>query len=189
MALVRVSRKCFTAFNAAREAVERNDPNKAATVLQSIQSDAKILQGEARVHQKVLLKAEQENEAQVENLTMEINNLYQYEQRLKKNEMNLTVKISDLKAKRKQHQKNQNAARKRYEAAREKQRDAEEKLKELKSYWWVPVYGQYLAVRELVEDNTKRARQAERDKNRYDKEVEEADGEISSTNNNIDQVS
>lgn len=189
MTLVRASRNCFTAFNAALEAVERNDANGVANILQSIQSDAKVLQREVRILHKLLLNVERENEAQVENLTKEINNLYQKEQQLKQEKNNLGVQMSGLKANREQHQESRNAARRRYEAARAEQREAEEKHEEFRSYWWVPVYGLTLAVRELLEDNQNRARQAERDKNRHDREVENADREISSTNANINQVS
>ncbi len=190
MALVRASTlNCFTAFNAALEAVERNDANAVATILQSVQSDAKILQREARILHKRLLNVEQENEAQVENLTKEINNLFQKEHELKQEENNLGVKISGLKANREQHQQSRNAAQRRYEVARAEQREAEEKREEFESLWWVPVYGLILGVRELIEDNKNRARQAERDKNHHGREVDNADREISSTNTKINQVS
>ena len=188
MALVRASRNCFTAFNAALEAVERNDANGVAIILQSVQLDAKILQREARILHKLLLNVEKENEAKVANLTKEINNLYQKEQQLKKEENNLGVKISGLKANREQHEESRNAAQRRYETARAEQREAEKKHEEFKSYWWVPVYGLNLGVRELIEGNRNRAHQAERDKNRHSREVENADREISSTNANINQV-
>ena len=190
MALVRASTlNCFTAFNAALEAVERNDTNAAATTLQSVQSDAKILQREARILHKRLLNVEQENEAQVENLTKEINNLFQKEHELKQEENNLGVKISGLKANREWHQNSRNGAQRRYEVARAEQRKAEEKRKEFESFWWVPGYGPFLVVRELIEDNKNRARQAERDKNHHGREVDNADREISSTNTKINQVS
>ncbi len=189
MALVRASTNCFTAVNAALDAVERNDANTVAIILQSVQSDAKIVQREARILHKLLLNAEKENEAQVENLTKEINDQYQKEQKLKQEENNLGVKISGLKANREQRQNSRNDAQRRYEVARAEQREAEEKREEFESLWWVPVYGLALGVRELIEDNKNRARQAERDKNHHGREVDNADREISSTNTKINQVS
>lgn len=72
MALVRASKKSFTAFNAALEAVERDDASGAAIVLQSVQSEARILQREANTIHTLLINVEQENETKVETLTMEI---------------------------------------------------------------------------------------------------------------------
>lgn len=189
MALVRATSNCFTAFNAALKAIERNDANGAAIVLQSVRSDAKIVQREARIHHKLLINVEQENETKVENLTREINRLYEKEQQLKQEENNLEVKVSGLRATREQHEENRNVAERRQEAARAEQRKAEEKNDELRSYWWVPIYGQVLLVRELIEDNKERARQAERKKNRHAREVENSDSKISSTNAKINQVS
>lgn len=189
MALVRASSDCFTAFNAALEAVERDDANGAAIVLQSVQSEAKILQREARTIHTLLINVEQENETKVENLTIEINQMHENEQRLREKENNLYVKISRLKAKREQHEEDRNVAERRQQAARAEQREAEEKHEEFTRLWWVPVVGQVLLVRELIENNKERARQAERNKNHHAREVENADSEISSTNAEIDQVS
>ena len=189
MALVRASKKCFTAFEAALEAVERNDANGAVIVLQSVRSEAKILQKEAHIFHEQLINVEQEDETKVENLTRQMNQLYENEQQLKKKEEKLEVKMSGLRATREQHKENRNVAERRREAARAEQRKAEEKHDELRSYWWVPIYGQVLLVRELIEDNKEQARQAERKKNRYAREVENSDSDISSTNAKINQVS
>ena len=189
MVLARVSKNCFTAFNAGLEAVERDDANGAAIVLQSVQSEARILQREANTIHTLLINVEKQNETKVENLTMEINQLYQNEQRLKEKENNLRVKISGLKAKREQHEKDRNVAERRQEAARAEQREAEEKYEEFKSFWWVPIVGQVLLLRELIENNKEQAFKAECEKNRHAREVENADSEISSTNAKINQVS
>ena len=189
MALVRASKKCFTAFDAALEAVERNDANRAAIVLQSVRLDAKILQREACILHKQLINVEQEDERKVENLTREINRLYEKEKRLKKKENNLEVKVSGLRATRKQHEEQRNLAERRREAARADQREAEQKREKLKSYWWVPIYGQLLLLRELIQNNRERARQAERDKDHYVREVKYATRQINSTDIKINQVS
>ena len=189
MALVRATSNCFTAFKAALKAVERNDANGAAIALQSVRSDAKIVQRAAHILHKQLINVEQENETKVENLTREINLLYEKEQQLKKKEEKLKVKVSGLRATREQHKENRNVAERRREAARADQREAQQKRDELRSYWWVPIYGQVLAVRELIENNKERARQAERDKDYYDREVKNATRQINSTNIKINQVS
>ena len=189
MALVRASKKCFTAFDTALEAVERNDANRAAIVLQSVRLDAKTLQREVRILHKQLINVEQEDETKVENLTTQMNQLYEKEKRLKKKENNLKVKMSGLRATLEQHKENQNVAERRQEAARAEQREAEQKREKLKSYWWVPIYGQVLLLRELIENNKERARQAERDKDYYDREVKNATRQINSTDIKINQVS
>ena len=190
MALVRATTNCYTAVNAALDALERNDANAAVTYLPSAQSLAKILQTEARIHHKLLLNLEQENEARVENLTKEINNLFQKEQKLKQEENNLGVKISGLKANRQQRQQCRNDTRRRYEEAGAKQREAEEKREEYERTGWDSFCKCiFMGVRELIEDNKNRARQAERHKNHHGRELENADREISSIDAKINQVS
>ena len=189
MALVRASSNCFTAFNEARHAVKKNDANRAAIVLQSVQSDAKILQRETRVLHKLLVNVEEENEAKVGNLTVEINQLYQNEQHLNEKEKYLAVQISGLKATRQQYEQHRKVSQIRQDAAEAKQREAENKHKEYENNWWIPVIGQVLWLRELFEQNKERARKAEREKNRHARDVENTDREISSTKAKIDQVS
>ena len=189
MALVCTSRNCFTAFNAALEAIKRNDTNEGLVILQSVHSEAKILQTEARILYNLLLNVGRENEAQVENLTKEINNLYEKEQQLKQKENNLRIKITGLEATREEHAKIRNAAQRRYEAARAEQQEAERRFEEFKILWWVPIVGQVLLIRELIENNRGRAQQAERNIRHHSREMENADREINSTNADINQVS
>lgn len=56
-------------------------------------------------------------------------------------------------------------------------------------YWWVPIYGQYLAVCKIVEENSGKARAASRDMARHERDVEEAEREIERTNSGIRQES
>ena len=190
MALIRASKNCFTAFNAACHAVKRNDTNGAAIVLPSLTfTDANILQREARVLHKLLVNVEEENEVKVGNLTVEINQLYQNEQHLNEKEKYLAVEISGLKATRHQYEQHRKVSQIRQEAAEAKQGEAEEKHEEYENNGWIPVIGQVLWLRELFEQNKERARKAEREKNRHARDVENADSEISLTKAKIDQVS
>ena len=185
MALVRASSNCFTAFNEARHAVKKNDANRAAIVLQSVQSDAKILQRETRVLHKLLVNVEEENEAKVGNLTVEINQLYQNEQHLKEKEKKIAVEILGLKVTRQRYEQHRKFSQIRQDAAEAKQREAEQKHEEYENNWWNPV----LWLRELSEQNKERARKAEGEKNRHARDVENADSKISLTKAKINQVS
>ena len=53
----------------------------------------------------------------------------------------------------------------------------------------MPIYGQYLAVRKIVEENNGKARAASRDMARHERDAEEAKREIEQTNSGIRQVS
>ena len=76
-----------------------------------------------------------------------------------------------------------------YQEAEREKREAEKEYKEFKTYWWVPIYGQYLAVRKIVEENNGKARAASRDMACHERDVEEAEREIERTNSGIHQVS
>ena len=85
-------------------------------------------------------------------------------------------------------QSKQEALVKYQEAEREK-REAEKKYRHLKTYCWVPIYGQYLAVRKIVEENNGKARAALREMACHERDVEEAKREIERTNSVTRQVS
>ena len=182
------SKNCFNAFNAAIEAVQKNDATGAAIILRSVRKDGELLQTEARKLHEQLRRVEQNKVTRVENLTRDINELHKEEQQVKQEKINLKTKLSSLNADREHHQQSRNEAQRRYGDAIDKQRSAERRLEEFESNWWVPIYGQVLLVRELIEDNQQQANNAERDKNRHERDVENADREIRSINDNINQV-
>lgn len=80
-------------------------------------------------------------------------------------------------------------AKVKYQEAEREKREAEKKYKEFKTYWWVPIYGQYLAVREIVEENNGKAKAALRDMARHERDAEETKREIERTNSGIRQAS
>ena len=182
------SKNCFTASNAAIEAVQKNDATGAAIILRSVRKDGELLQTEARKLHEQLRRVEQNKVTRVENLTRDINELHKEEQQVKQEKINLKTKLSSLNADREHHQQSRNEAQRRYGDAKDKQRSAERKLEKFERYWWVPIYGGVLAVRELIENNEQQANNAERDRNRHERDVENADREIRSTNDNINQV-
>ena len=58
----------------------------------------------------------------------------------------------------------------------------------MKDWWWIPGYGTFLALRELVENNEVKARDARREMERYDGEMSTAESNIRLANTAISQV-
>lgn len=97
----------------------------------------------------------------------------------------MEAKKSALNEERERCRRNKQNASKRYRKAEEEKREAELKLKELEDCRWVPGYGTFLAVRELVENNERKVRDNRREMERYDGEISRADRNIRSANSSL----
>ena len=80
--------------------------------------------------------------------------------------------------------------------AEEKKRYAEKRRDEVKKWWWVPVYGQILCIREVIEDNASVIRNEERKVNEYEGEksslenkIQNTEAQISSKRNEVAKLS
>ena len=80
--------------------------------------------------------------------------------------------------------------------AEEKKRYAEKRRDEVKTWWWVPVYGQILCIREVIEDNASVIRNEERKVNEYEGEkssletkIQNTEAQISSKRNEVAYLS
>lgn len=72
-------------------------------------------------------------------------------------------------------------------SARREREEAEAKMNELKLLWWVPGYGQYLAIRELVENNSDKEREAARRLRDHLSKQRSIQGTISDIRSTIDR--
>ena len=147
-----------------------------------------LLQKQASILCDELKQAEKKQQELDEDLTRQINNLQAEEMKLKNKRQALEAKKSALNKERERCRRNKQDASRRYEEAKAEKRKAEEKCKELKNWWWVPGYGTFLAVRELVQNNEAKARDERREMERYDGEMSRAESNIRSANTAISQV-
>ena len=188
MSLAATSSRCFNALETAVEAVKTGNADSAAVVIRSIRQDGLLLQKQASILCDELRQAEEKKQELDEDLTRQINKLHAEEVKLKNRRQALEAKKSALKKERERCFRNKQDASRRYEEAKAEKRKAEEKLEELKNWWWVPVYGTFLAVRELVEKNGVKALGERRQMERYDGEMTGAESNIRSANTAISQV-
>ena len=72
--------------------------------------------------------------------------------------------------------------------AQKEKREAEEKYDEWNRWFWVPIYGTFLAVRERIEENGKKASDAYGEMKRVECKMERAESEISWANSEIFKV-
>ncbi|PFX21719.1 structural maintenance of chromosomes protein 2-like [Stylophora pistillata] len=188
MALVSVSEKCFNTIESALKAVKTGDIRSSEIMLKSLGNDGLLVQQQASVYCDRLREAENEHKQQVEAITRQINELYQEQKQHEKRKKELEANKSVLRSKKNHYIQGKREALRKYQEVEWQKREAEEKFEELKTFWWVPIYGQYLVVRELFEENDKKARHASREMHRHERDAEEAERDIERTNSGIRQA-
>ena len=188
MSLIATSLRCFNVLEAAVEAVKTGNADSSAVIIKSLRQDGLLLQKQASILCDKLKQAEKKYQKLNEDLTRQINKLYAEEVELKNKRQALEAKKSALKDERDRCCRNKRDASWRYENAKAEKREAEEKYEEAKNWWWVPGYGLFLSVREFVENNEQKARDARREMERYDGEMSRADRNIRSVNTAVSQV-
>ncbi|KAL9989189.1 hypothetical protein ACROYT_G003712 [Oculina patagonica] len=167
------------------EAVKNGKTSSSEVMLKSIKQDGLLLQREASALCDRLKEAEEEHQKQAEDLTQQINDLYQVQIEHEKSKQELETKVSSLtNEKERCRQRRQDASRRKREAEREK-REAEEKYEELEKYFWVPFYGQFLAIREIIENNGSKARDASREMACFESDIRKAESDIAWANSGI----
>ena len=188
MSLIATSSRCFNALEAAVEAVKTGNADRSARIIKSIRQDGLLLQKHASILCFKFKNDEKKHQELDKDLTRQMNKLYAVEVELKNGRQALEAKKSALNDERDLCCRNKRDASLRYENAKAKKKEAEEKCEEAKNWWWVPVYGLFLFVREWVENNEEKARDAQREIERYDGEMKGADRNIRSANTAISQV-
>ena len=168
--------------------VKTGNACSSAVMLKSIRQDGLLLQEQALIICDQLKKAEKKHQESDEDLTGQINKLHAEEVELKNRKQALEAKRSALNEERERCRRNKQNASRRYRKAEEEKKEAELKFKELEGWWWVPGYGTFLAVRELVENNKRKARDNRREMEGYEAEISRADRNIRSANSSLSQV-
>ena len=168
--------------------VKTGNACSSAVMLKSIRQDGLLLQKQAIIICDQLKKAEKKHQELDEDLTGQINKLHAEEVELKNRKQALEAKRSALNEQRERCRRNKQNASRRYRKAEEEKKEAELKFKELEDWWWVPGYGTFLAVRELVENNKRKARDNRREMEGYEAEISRADRNIRSANSSLSQV-
>ena len=170
------------------EAVKTGNVDSSEVMIKSIRQDGVLLQKQASILCDEFKQDEKKQQELDEDLTKQINKLHSEEVELKNRRQGLEAKKSALNEERERCCRSKRDASRRYENAKGEKREAEEKFEEAKKWCWVPGYGLFLAVRELVENNEEKARDARREMERYDEEMRRAESNIRSANTAISQV-
>ena len=189
MELVSLSSECFNSLDRALQALNAGDISSSQAALHVIKRGGSKLQREEAALCAKLKIAEEESQRQNESLTIQINELFEAEKQLEKEKRELETKRSSLENEKKQSRKKYDKASNRYHQARREKEEAERKNDELKSWWWVPVYGQFLAVRELIEGNLKKEQDASREMDNFQSDIRRAERETEWASSAISEVS
>lgn len=181
-------KNCFDAVHSACVAIEKGDADQAANILSSVREDAKILQRESKKYCEKLKQYEEEQQLEIEQLTKDINGLYDQEKKLEKQEQEHKQKKAGFEAKKKVDEQSLQAATKKYEGAKKELNEAQSKCQEFLKWFWVPGYGTYLAVQELVEQNGKKTAEASREMRRQQDDIATTTRNINDAVNHITKV-
>jgi hypothetical protein len=76
----------------------------------------------------------------------------------------------------------------RKQEAERKKRDAEKRKREVEKWWWVPIYGQVLCIRELIENNSHVINTEARKANECNSEMQSLQGRIQSVESEISNL-
>ena len=188
MSLIATSSRCFNALEAAVEAVKTGNADSSEVMIKSIRQDGVLLQKQASILCDELKQDKKKQQELADDLTRQISKLHAEEAELKNRRQGLEAKKSALNEEMERCCRNKRDASWRYENAKAQKRKAEEKFEEAKKWGWVPGYGTFLVIRELVENNEEKARDARREMERYDEVMNRAESNIRSANTAISQV-
>lgn len=135
------------------ERLKAGDYTSAQTILQKMDKSVDELLATTERYQR---RAEQEQNRcveQIQTLEQQIGELYQQEQQLNQHAHNLRSQLSSSNIKEKKLEERIQQLKQELAAAQSDLHNRRKKLNEVKKWFWVPGYGQYLAIRTLVDDD------------------------------------
>ena len=182
MALVSLSFQFFRGLETALEAVNNGDARVTVLELKCIKEGGLLLRQHTALLRDQLKEAKKEQQQKVEILIRDMNELYKQEEDLKKKKEELETKKHLLAKERERCSRKKEDAWRRYQEAQKEIEEAESKMKECFDYWWVPVYGTYLVLRELFDSNTTKCLDAYKEMLGYVRDIERAETDIALAN-------
>jgi uncharacterized phage infection (PIP) family protein YhgE len=148
-----ITRNVIDQLFASGEHLRAGEQTAAHALLQDMESSVNKLRIITE-HFRDLANQEHERcENQIEKLDLQIGDIYQHEQELEGEIRKLLAHLKGWSEKEEQTAKDIKELHKNLEVTQAKLRERMNKLEELKAWFWVPGYGQYLAVRTLVDND------------------------------------
>ena len=188
MALVSLSFTLFRALEIALEAVKKGDAHLSVFLLKSINQGGSLLLQLTTLLRDKLNETEKEHQQKVEILTRDMNEFYNQEEDLKRKKGELETTKHLMNKERELCSRKKKDAWRRYQEARKEMKEAESKMKEFHDYWWVPVYGTYLVLREVFDSNTTKYVHAYKEMQGYVGDMERAESNIALANTSVWEV-
>lgn len=179
---------CFDKVQDACTAIERGEDSKAGAILCSLRADAKSLQSECKKYNRTLQRYGDQKEAEIEEITSKINDLYIHQRNLEREKERLWLEETEYENQRQKEQASLQQAQDRYNQAVCDRIRAQDKYDTFKIFWWVPIVGQILLIRELIEDYSGQARRAANDMSYYRWRIKNAYEEINTLHQKVFQV-
>lgn len=116
-------------------------------------------------------KKESEYYKQLKDLEYENDRLRGRKSTLERSIASKEVSISDI-------QRELSNARDEMNSARHRRNQAQREYDKFRTFWWVPIWGQILVVKELIEDNESIANNAQQRMDRYDREISSLNSDL-----------
>ena len=138
---------------ASAEKLKAGDYTSAQTILQKMNKSVDELLITTEHYQTQADQQRQQCVSQIQTLEQQIGDLYQQEQQLNQQASNLRAQLSSTEIQEDELEKRLQQLNQQLAAAQSNLHNRQKKLNEVKKWFWVPGYGQYLAIRTLVDDD------------------------------------
>ena len=169
--------------------VKKKDIKKASSNLKDIKSDAEIIikKLKLRVEQlESVVKLNSHNEREI------IEKQYQAEherESLQRENDEIADKMEQCKKAKASAEKSLKQSQCLFNSAEAESRESGQKAQELRDNWFVPFYGQYLLIREAVQQNGQKEEEAKREAERHKRNCTSLEREIDSYENELKVIS
>lgn len=188
--------RCFEMVEETTQLVQQGRVKEASKKLTRVGQHSKRITTVTEIYIRRLEALEKYGVCQQEKLMRKMATLEE-----EKNQKNKVIQQKQLEVEAKRvdvrhYEELKQKAEERRREAEHKKREAEDRLNEVKKWWWIPIYGQVLCVRELIENNSstisneeRKVNECESEQNSLQGKIQSAESEISSLTNVVSNLS
>uniref|UniRef100_A0A1X7UV35 Uncharacterized protein n=1 Tax=Amphimedon queenslandica TaxID=400682 RepID=A0A1X7UV35_AMPQE len=188
--------ECLHTVEEVKELVQRGKVKSSAIKLSQITQQSRRIRSIIEVYVNRLEALEDYAMHQQEKIMWKMNVLEEEKKKRHKAIQSKEQEIDRNRADIKECEQLKSHAESNMMEAERRKREAEERREELENWWWVPVYGLILGVREMIQDNSAIINRESDKMERYSKEasnfqsnINSAESTIESLRNDVSQLS
>ena len=169
--------------------VKKTDIKKASSNLKDIKSDAEIIIKKLKLRVEQLESIVKLNSNKEREITEKQYQAERERESLQRENDEIRDKIEQCKKAKASAEKSLKESQYLYNSAEAESREAGEKAQELRDNWFIPFYGQYLLIREAVQQNGQKEEEAKREAERHKRNCTSLEREIDSYENELKMIS